>query len=249
MDLDIKRVRLERLIKWGGGAAVVIVAGSVAMMVLSSIIAIAAAAVVGLVAINVLPVAARRLASWRVEQLRADAMRNPIPELIRQYEAEVVRFKSARERVIKFNAAARNFATRIGEYEKRGVDPAGLADMRNVYDDMRRVLTVQTEALAVQLKALQDFREQIDDFQDKWNMAMDIQNATAQTNEFTDQDPTQRVLRRDALSAVTTRLNEGFAALETSLRVDYRALPRDMANAQPAPLEQLESNLMTLEVQ
>jgi len=239
LDFDLKRIKLEKLIKWGGGAVVLLVTGTVALALLESIVAIFLTAALGIVAVNVLPVLARRLSTWRIEQLRADAMRSPIPALIRQYEAEATRVSDARERVIRFNATTRNFEAKIREYEQRNANPDGLVEMRRQYEGMLQALAVQTAMLGAQLDTLREFRTQIDNAQMEWQMALDIRSAADQTSEFTDVDPLERVLKHDALAAVRTRLNEGFAALETSLRVDYRALP---SAGSPAPVALVDLN-------
>lgn len=239
LDFDLKRIKLEKAIKWGGGAIVLLLTGAVALALLESILAICVAVALGIVAVNVLPVMARRLSTWRIEQLRADAMRSPIPALIRQYEAEAARVSDARERVIRFNATTRSFDAKIRDYEQRNANPEGLEEMRRQYQGMLQALSVQTTNLGAQLDTLREFRTQIDSAQMAWQMALDIRSAADQTSEFTDVDPLERVLKHDALAAVRTKLNEGFAALETSLRVDYRVLP---SGAAPAPVALVDLN-------
>jgi seryl-tRNA(Sec) selenium transferase len=119
--------------------------------------------------------------------------------------------------------------------------------MRDMYEDMKRALAIQTEALAAQVAALQSFRQQIAEAQDRWNMAMDMQSANELMAGFSQPDALGEVLKRDAIDATISRLNEGFAALETSMKVDYRTLPPSVSAEKAQPLEVITRRLESLE--
>lgn len=225
----MKKEQFEKVVKWGGGAAIVFVAGSVALVLLKSMLAIAACACTALAAVNGWPVLTTKLANWRYRALRREAIENPMPTLVRAYDEAVARFKEKRQGVVKFSATIANFKTKIASYEQRNADTASMTAM---YENMKRALDFQVLRLTEQQANLEEAKLCLAEAQDKYNMALDMQEANNSLEDFTGESGLDFTLQREAFDAITSKLNEGFARMEISMALDYSALPNSVQERQ-----------------
>src|SRR5471030_1613994 len=226
-ELAVKRQQVEKVVKWVGGIGIILVAGTVAIAVATSIVAVTVACITGLVAINVIPVAARRLASWKYNELRRDAIDNPIPNLMTRFEEEQARFKLQYDGVVKLNASTKDLQSKIEGYKQRG---ASTDVMMPMYENMKRALSVKTDALVNRNEELKALKVKIGEAQEMYNMALDLQSASDQLESASVEMPIQdKLLFNESLQAITTKLNTGFARTETAMALDFNALPASAA--------------------
>lgn len=241
----MKKEQFETAVKWVGGIGLVLVVGGIAVAVLKSIIAIAACGVAGLVAINGWPVLATKLANWKYQALRREAIENPIPTLVRQFDDATARFRLKRDGVVKFSTTTKNFKEKINTYQQRNADTT---TMRAMYENMKRALDFQVQALADQQQNLVDFKGKLAEAQDAYNMALDMQAANDSLESFTGQEGQEFMLQREAFDAITAKLNEGFARMEISMELDYAALPNSVQQQQVLDMDVLNTKLKATEV-
>jgi hypothetical protein len=220
--MAMKKEQFETAVKWVGGVGLVLVVGGVAVAVLTSLAAIAAAGALGLVMVNGWPVLSTKLANWRYRALRNAAIENPMPTLIRAYDQAVARYKEKRQGVTMFATTIGNFKAKIESYKKRAADTTSMEAM---YENMKRALAVQVQRLSEQQRNLEEAKVVLAETQDKYNMALDMQTANSQLEDFTGETGMDFALQREAFDAVTAKLNEGFARMEISMQLDYNALP------------------------
>lgn len=240
----MKKEQFEQVAKWGGGIAVVLLAGGVALMLLKSMLAIAACGLFGLAAINVWPVAVTRLANWKYNQLRQQAINNPIPTLLRQLEVATETFRTRRQGVVKFSTTTKNFKEKLDLYANKGSD---VTSMQAMYENMKRALAIQIHDLGNVQTSLAEFKEKISEAQDAYNMALDMQSANQDLEAFTGQPAQDFAFQREAFDAITSKLNEGFARMEVSLALDYNKLPAAMLNDEVLDFKTLNNNLKATE--
>ena len=240
----MKKEQFEKVAKWGGGIAVVILAGGIALALLKSMLAILACGFTALAAVNIWPVAVTRLANWKYNQLRKQAIENPMPTLIRAYDEAVARFKEKRSGVVQFSTTIKNFKSRIEDYEKRSADTSS---MQAMYENMKRALDFQVQRLTEQQQNLEEAKVCLAETQDKYNMALDMQAANNSLEDFTGESGMDFTLQREAFAAVTSKLNEGFARMEVSMALDYNKLPNELQTTQVRSLQILDQKLKETE--
>lgn len=242
-ELATKRVKAETVVKWVGGVGLVIVVGGVAVAVLTSITAIVAAGVVGLAAVNGMPVIARKFASWKYNALVQDAIENPIPNLISAYDKQVSAFNTARKGVETFNTTCLNFKDKIKGFEERNVDTTA---MRSMYDNMKRALQMQTDELVTRSAELKEAKKELGEAQDYYAMALEMQSASNSMAAISNVPAVDEAIHREAINAIRTKLNNGFARMEVSMAIDYTKLPSELQNVQVEKLENISSKLNSL---
>lgn len=243
-DLVAKRVKAETVVKWVGGIGLVIVVGGVAVAVLTSIAAIVAAGIAGLAAVNGMPVVARKFASWKYNALVQDAIENPIPNLITSYNKQEQGVKEFRTGVEAFATTVLNFKDKIAAFEARGADTTA---MRLIYDDMKRVLQMKTDVLVAEQAELVATKKELAEAQDYYAMGLEIQSASNSMSAITNRPAQDEAIHREALNAIKTKLNNGFARMQVSMAVDYQAMPAELKGVEVGKLEDITSKLKSLE--
>lgn len=242
--MAMKKEQFETAIKWAGGIGIVLLVGGIAVAVLKSLIAIAACAIAGLAMVNGWPVVSTKLANWRYRQLRNEAIENPMPVLIKAYDTAVARYKEKRQGVQKFATTIANFKSKIEAYKERNAD---ISSMQLMYENMKRALEVQVSRLQDLKVGLEEGKVVLAETQDKYNMALDMQAANNQLEDFTGETGMDFSLQREAFDAVTSKLNEGFARMEISLALDYQALPNSVAQREVVDFNTINQQLKQTE--
>lgn len=240
----MKKEQFEKGVKWVGGVGLVLIAGSIAAAVLKSVLTIAACGLVTLVCVNGWPVVATRLANWKYRQLRQQVIENPMPTLIKAYDDAMARFREKRKGVTTFATTIANFKSKIESYQQRKVDTTS---MQAMYENMKRALEFQVLRLTEQQANLVEAKEVLAETQDKYSMALDMQAANNQLEDFTGESGMDFSLQREAFDAVTSKLNEGFARMEISMALDYNALPNEVQQLRAGSFTTINDKLKELE--
>lgn len=238
--------KLEIGLKWVAGIGFIVIAGSIAALVLTSVIAIMAAATVTIVAVNAAPVLARKMSSWKINALTDDAKKNPIPNLVRQYQLAQTKLTTFRETVIAFGGTTKVFKGKLEQYRTK--NSASVPDMELMYENMKKMLAYQIHCLEIAVGDLQIFREDIAKAQDEWQIALELKEASKAMAGFTGTDPLEDMLQRTSFDAITTKLAQSSAALEISMSLDSSTLPSSIINTQVVSIEDLNKRLVHLEV-
>lgn len=238
------KLKFETAVKWIAGTGAILVMGGIAIAVTTSIAAIAVTAVVGLAVVNGIPVVARKLASWKYNALRQDAISNPIPNLIAALDKQKAMFAERRKGVVQFSTTTKNFKEKIEAFDRKGSDTT---QMRVMYDNMKRVLEVQVNDLAERSAELKEADVKLGEAQDAYNMALEMQAAGNSLEAFSNVPAQDLALQREAFQAITSKLNEGFARMEVSMALDYNALPASVQGNSVSKLEDLTARLHSVE--
>lgn len=241
----MKKEQFEVAVKWIGGIGIVLLVGGIAVAVLKSLLAIAACGVTGLVMVNGWPVMSVKLSNWKYRQLRQDTIDNPMPRLIHGYDQSITLYKNKREGVTKFATTIGAFKAKIESYKARNADTTSMMVM---YENMKRALAVQVQRLVEQKQNLAEAKVILGETQDKYNMALDMQAANNQLEDFTGESGMDFALQREAFDAVTAKLSEGFARMEMSMALDYNALPDALQEVQAVSFTDINKQLKATEV-
>ncbi len=237
--------KFQLAVKWVVGITAILVGGLIAAAVLTSVVTIAITGVVTFAAIQFAPVVAQKITSWKYQALRADAIENPIPNLIKRLSDQNQVFTEKKNAVVSFATTTKNFKSRMEEFAARKADTTG---MQATYENMKRVLNMQLGKLELAKDALDESVENVKRAQDDWEMSLEIIKANEKMSIFTDTDPVAAMLERISYHAVSSKLNQAMSELEVSMTLDFRQLPKEIAGAEVVSGNMLIERLEKLEV-
>lgn len=242
----ITKEQVESVVKWGIGLGAIAVAGIVAAFVIQSLVLVGVCVMVALGTINLAPVIATKFSSWKILALEQDARANPVPTLIKQYEAQQKRFQTSKKAIESFSTTTKNFKSKLDDFRSRNTP--GVDEMQLTYDNMKRVLADRLGKLINARDGLVAFSNQISVEQDRWTMSQEIRAANATMAENEDEDPVETMKRRVALNSITSNLNLAMSELDVSMALSYKQLPEKVANLEVLSSGAIDAQIKQLEM-
>ena len=218
-----KKARTEFILKLVGVAGIALLIGPFTVTILhglGALLAIGATTVVAYVCMKMWGVFALAVANWHLKALKAEAMRNPVETLQTEYVKKQQALAQFKQQLIAFIAEVNNFASKVKEYVKDGLEDAPvyveqLKKMQQLQELRKQKYTDAEDSLA-------EFAEAIRRTDTKWKMAC----AAAHMNEAAGDmagDAFDKICIETAIESVTTKLNQSFADLDLALLDDANA--------------------------
>jgi hypothetical protein len=214
-SLELKRARTEKFAKVGLFIAVAVGGFMISPFILSAIKGVVGAGVLlvlMLVAINLAPWLSKKLANVRLKMLKAEAAKNPIETLENQYAEKMAALAAFRQSIKEFHGAVLSFKTTILEYKEKHEGPTPYDEQ---YGKMVLLLKNREKKYIQVQQRLQEFALLIDRKRDEWKLAQ----IAIRTNKAAGvgEDFISKLMKDEAVSAVTDGLNTAFSELQVSL--------------------------------
>ena len=221
---ESRRDKLALILKWGLIAGVGFIVAPLAFTLLTAVTALLLTGFIALTAVALAPVAAMKLANWRMSEILSEARRNPIPTL----ENELINRKAALQQasehlqmslaqvegfIRQAEEAARQYPDMAARWRERSAKAQALADARK-----RSYIQAS--------RAVDEFERVVERCRTEWKLVV-AEAAMNNSLNATLGDPMAALRSRTAIEAVTDRMNEAFAGLEIAL------LQEDAAASQP----------------
>lgn len=214
MELQRRRRRIVR----GAQIALALVAGFVVAPVIfvaiKGAVGIAIAGALGIGVVNLAPVAGDKLANWRLRALKAEAGKNPIETLQRDYQQRQESLLHFRNAINAFSAAVQDFESKMDGFKAQFPKDAPKFEAQLV--TMHKLLDVRRYRYREAKEALAEYESEITRADAIWKMGQEAAKMNAAAG-MSDEDFVQKIKVETALDAVTNSMNTAFAELETSL--------------------------------
>lgn len=213
-DLDIKRQRIEKLVKY---SAVPIIGFFVAPFIFIAIkgaIGLLIAGAVGFIGVNMMPWFGAMVANWRLKAIKYEAAKNPIETLQNNYGERKRALQQFRDSINSFIGEVRTFGDKLEGYKNDY--PQDATKFEEQYQNMRALLEQRKLKFADARASLDLYEKQIQRANAQWEMAQ----AAAQMNKAAGVDGSEfltKIQTETAFDAVQKGLNSAFSDLELSL--------------------------------
>jgi septal ring factor EnvC (AmiA/AmiB activator) len=221
-DADVRRQRLETLLKWGIGLIGAIVVAPYIFLAVKGMVGLAIAIAVGLLITQLAPVFSMKLANWRMGLIVAEAEANPIETMQNLYLEKSQELNRADNNIADFETEIRNFDDQLGDFKTQYPAEADSYDalslkMHQALDEMKRE---QTQAR----RELQNFDQQITKAKAIYKMSLAAQKVV-KLSKSAEAQVFAKIKEQVAFDSVRTQLNRSFANLNLALerRNDTRA--------------------------
>lgn len=217
IDLDQRRARLQKGAQYAGLAAVLAGCFFISPFIFGAIKGAIGLLVVGVVAvtlINVMPIISIKFANWKLKELKAEADKNPIETLEREYATQVDELRVRGQTIEKFSAQVRIYKDKSDKFAKEFPDEA--AKFREEYLNMKELLRLQVLAFQKVKADLADFDKQIQKARAIWDMTQEL----AKLRQFAGgaaEEYYRRIQVDTALNSVQKSIGEAFASLDMAL--------------------------------
>lgn len=232
-DLELKRKRIETVVKVLGLGAVAFFLAPFIVMTIKGLIGLTVAAVISLLVVNVgVPWFAIKLANWRLKALKYEASLNPIETLENQYGQRVEALNGIRDNLKEFFAVVQELASQIKEHEERYPDKP--SQFTEKYQKMLALYNQRAIKYKQAQKNLGQFAELIEEKRSDWKVAQAAAKAMKLAN--VGQDFQDKLMQDTALSSIQDGLNLAFSELEVSLldEANQPVTPTVTVTVQPA---------------
>lgn len=216
--MNIQNSKRQQRIEWLVKAALLGVIGFVVspmiFIAIKGLVGLLIAAVVGLAAINATPFVAARLANWRLQSIKHEAIANPVETLQNDFIERHRSLENFKNSISVFHAEVMNFQDKLDDFKKQYPNEADKFESQLV--KMKQLLVLRTRNLKDALQSLEHYSLEIKKADAIWQMGMAAakMNKAAGVNE---EDFYAKLRVETALDSVQKNLNSAFAELETSL--------------------------------
>ena len=233
-DVTQKREKFFKNVRYGSvGILAVLLVPLIFFLSMMAAGAMAAAwiAVVGGLALNysIDPIS-RKLANWRIKEIKAEARKNPIETMENEaldMAGQIEKFKEA------LTSRKSQGAAWLAEIEElRSEDPEGAAVYDQEIKDYETEMTTRDEQLAQAVIDLEDFREVIKKAARRWKVAQ-MSDEFRAANMSEREQYMRKIVIDEALTAVKDRAHEATARLNVEALVN-RARSQHKAAKKPA---------------
>lgn len=234
-EIKEKRQQLFKKLRLGGlGLAAFVLVPIlflVALMAASAVVAATVSIFGGIALVYSIEPFSRKMANWRIKEIKAEARRNPIETMENEaleMASQIDRFKEA---LTKRKSQGSAWLSEIEELRKE--DPEGAAIYDQEIKDYHTEMQMRDEQLAQAVADLEEFRDIIKKAARRWKVAQlsdEFRSAT-----LSEQDQLMRkIVIDEALTAVKDRAHEATARLNVDALVS-RARSQHKANKKAQP--------------
>lgn len=210
--LEKKRKRIELVVKVVALGVIGFVVSPFIFATIQGLVGLLIAGSIGVIAINLAPWAAVKVANWRLKALKHEASLNPIETLENQYGERKAALIQIRSGIKEFHAQVENFRTMIEEFKQKYPEDTRYDDK---YGKMQALLANRVEKYKSAQVGLAQFDEMIERKRAEWKIAQAA--ASLDKAAGVGEDFISKLMADTALDSVQTHLNAAFAELEVSL--------------------------------
>lgn len=239
-DVTQKREKLFKNLRIGGvGLLAALLLPLVFFLSMLAVGAMAAAwiAVVGGLALNYsIDPLSRKLANWRIKEIKAEARKNPIETMENEALDMAGRIEKFKEALTTRKAQGAAWVAEIDELRKD--DPEGAAVYDKEIEDYHTEMTTRDAELAQAVIDLEEFHEVIKKAARRWKVAQ-LSDEFRAANMSEREQYMRKIVIDEALTAVKDRAHEATARLNVDALVS-RARSQHKASKKSAPV--LENN-------
>lgn len=241
MDLEVKRKRIETIVKVAAVGAVGFFVAPFVFIAIKGLIGLVVAAMVSLTAINLTPWFAAKVANWRLKAIKHEASKNPIETLQNEYQARHDALLVFERSIKAFSAEVMNFKDKLAGFKKSYPEEAPRFDGQ--FNNMQSLLLSRKEKYKLAYKNLEIFSGEITKASAIWDMAQAAaaMNKLAGVNE---QEFLAKIQVETALDSVQKSMSIAFSDLEVSLLEE----PDSSSSKSPA-IEQERKNKERIAIQ
>ena len=227
---DQRRKRIETFVKVTALLFVGFVFAPFVFIAIKGLIGLLIAGAISLVAVNLLPWFAAKVANWRLKTIKHEAAQNPIETLENQYQEREHALVQFRQQILGFNAEVQNFYSELEEHRRNY--PNDCQKFEEQYLKMKALLTSRGEKYKQAQKKLKDFSDIIERKRSEWKIAQ----AAAKMSKAAGvgEDFISKLMTDTAIDSVQLSLNTAFAELEVSVLDEQTA---ELPNKPAAQIE------------
>lgn len=213
-DLELKRKRIETVVKVLGVGVVGFLVAPFAFIAIKGIVGLIVIAAISLLVINVaVPWFAVSIANWRLKALKAAAAANPIEMLENQYIKRESNLVKIRDNIKEFHVVVQELWSQIQEHNQRYPDRP--SQFFEKYNKMKALLALRGQKYKAAQANLMKFSQLIDEKRSDWKIAQSAAKASKLAG--IGEDFQSKLLTDTALSTIQDGLNLAFSELEVSL--------------------------------
>lgn len=213
MDIELKRKRIETLVKYAALPLIGFFVAPFILVVIKGLLGLIVAAVISLVAVNLAPAFAATVANWRLKALKAAAALNPIETLENQYAEKQAALLRMRDNIKQSYAVLQSLYAQIQEHNEKFPDkPSQYSDK---YQKLKALVELQGRKYKAAQSNLAAYGDIIEEKRSDWKIAQTMKEASKLAN--VGEDFQSKLMNDTALTTVQDGLNLAFSELETSL--------------------------------
>jgi coenzyme F420-reducing hydrogenase delta subunit len=213
-ELEATRKRWNTAIKVVGMLILGFVVAPFIYVAIQGLIGLVLAAGVCLGINYYIPVMADKAANFRIKLIKAEAAKNPIETLQRDYNEKALQLDAFKESITKFAAATKTFKDKLDGFKDKFPKDADKFD--ETLSNMKQLLVLRKEKLVEAAASLDKYNSEIDRAKAIWDMGQEAAKMNKAAG-MTEGDFLSKIKVETALDTVTTSMNMAFAELETSL--------------------------------
>lgn len=213
-ELEKRKQRIMKIGKVGLLALVGFVVAPFIFLAIKGLIGLVVAAGIGLLLINITPVLMEKFANWRLKAIKAEAAKNPIETLQRDFGQRQDALQRFREAITTFSAATMTFGDKLDGFKEQF--PKDATKFEQQLAKMKKLLDIRRLRYKEAEDALEQYAAEIDRAKAIWAMGLEAAKMNKAAG-MTEEDFLAKIKVETALDSVQTSMNTAFAELETSL--------------------------------
>lgn len=212
--MDPNQERFKTIVKWIGGLVGAVLISPFVFLAVKGIVGLAIACAIGFTTIQLAPVAATKITTWKFKLIAADAKANPIETMESIYLEKVKELREKDQNIVEFETAVGQYDDKLTGFKKRYPAEAEKfqAVSTKMHEGLSQVKDRQREA-RVQLVAAS---QEIEKAKAIWDMSLAAQQVT-RFSKSAEQEVFQKIRQETALDSVQASLNRSFANLNLAI--------------------------------
>ena len=219
-DADLKRKRIETLVKVGGLGLVGLLVAPFVFVAIKGLIGLVVAAGISFGVISFLPYFAMKIANWRLKAIKSEAMKNPVETLQNQLVEKTNALQRYQEQLATLMAQISDFADEVKQYIKDGLEDAPV--YQEQLDKLKQMLKMRQQKFSQTKQDLADFADSIERAERKWKMACAAAAISEAAGDI-DGDIFDKICIETSLNSIQTKLNRSFADIELAFADEANA--------------------------
>lgn len=220
-----RKKRIETIVKTVGLLVAGFVVAPFVFIAIKGLIGLAIAAAIGMGIVFFTPVVAAIAVNLRLKALKAEAKRNPVETLQKDFIQRQTALADFRQAIVSFSAEVKNFADKLVDFVKQY--PAEADKFKDQLSKMKQLLNLRQKKYQQAQESLASYQLEIQKAGAIWEMGC----AAARMNEaagMSEDDFLAKIQTETAINAIQTNMNEAFADLEISLLDDNKETAQKM---------------------
>jgi len=214
-ELELKRKRIETIVKIAGVIGITLILGPLYLVILHGIgalFALAIAGVIGVTFVNFLPLFAAQLAVWKLKSFKALAAANPIEIFEKRYAEKKEILLKQRENIKQRIAIASKIYQQIASFETQFNKPS---PRRDQYSKLNQLVEASKAKYQTAQIGLVNYGKLIEEKRADWEIAQSVAEGNKLAN--VGEDFLSQLMEDTALNTIQNGLNVAFAELDAAV--------------------------------